>query len=322
MDQREQFGVETAVAESLEANVEYVDEADGDQIARHEVVEQSGEQEDQHTRGEGDDSVEGQIDGEVFALLSELNRYIKHLRVVPFNRHMKPAFGNGPPGAGVIQPKSAGCSLLPLSCPVAVGLGCDLWVQRSHLPTVRTPPVTEPAPHPQDPLAPHQHRLDTDSRGGGHRPGGIFHSEVSGGRSRGGPFVIYSTTARSRRGIQGGPMGNPVKWFEVTGRDGDALQRFYSELFDWKLDTNNPMNYGVVDTGGGIGGGVGQTTDGSAGATTFYVETDDVAAHLKRAEAAGGSIVLAETEVMQGTVIGLLADPEGHLVGLLKAQPE
>ena len=117
-------------------------------------------------------------------------------------------------------------------------------------------------------------------------------------------------------------MGNPVKWFEVTGRDGDALQRFYSELFDWKLDTNNPMNYGIVDTGGGIGGGVGQTTDGSAGATTFYVETDDVAAHLKRAEAAGGSIVLAETEVMQGTVIGLLADPEGHLVGLLKAQPE
>lgn len=116
-------------------------------------------------------------------------------------------------------------------------------------------------------------------------------------------------------------MGNPVTWFEVTGRDGAKLQRFYTELFDWNLDTNNPMKYGIVDTGGAIGGGVGQTSDGSAGATTFYVETDDVAAHLKRAEAAGGTIMMEETQVMEGTVIGLFADPEGHLVGLLKAQP-
>jgi uncharacterized protein len=114
-------------------------------------------------------------------------------------------------------------------------------------------------------------------------------------------------------------MGNPVTWFEVTGRDGAKLQRFYGELFDWKLDTNNPMNYAVIDTGGGIGGGVGGTQDGSAGNVTFYVETDDVAAHLKRAESAGGTIVLEETQVMEGTVIGLFADPEGHVVGLLRA---
>jgi predicted enzyme related to lactoylglutathione lyase len=114
-------------------------------------------------------------------------------------------------------------------------------------------------------------------------------------------------------------MGNPVTWFEVTGRDGPGLQRFYSGLFDWKLDTNNPASYGIVDTGGAIGGGVGATSDGSAGATTFYVETDDVAAHLKRAEAAGGTIVMEETQVMEGTVIGLFSDPEGHVVGLLKA---
>jgi len=40
------------------------------------------------------------------------------------------------------------------------------------------------------------------------------------------------------------------------------------------------------------------------------------------AEAAGGAIVMPETQVMEGTVIGLFADPEGHVVGLLKAQPE
>jgi predicted enzyme related to lactoylglutathione lyase len=113
-------------------------------------------------------------------------------------------------------------------------------------------------------------------------------------------------------------MGNPVTWFEITGRDGAKLQSFYSELFDWKLDTDNPMKYGVVDTGGAVGGGVGQTQDGSPGMTTFYIETDDVSQHLKRVEGAGGNIVMPETEVMEGTVIGLFSDPEGHVVGLLK----
>jgi predicted enzyme related to lactoylglutathione lyase len=116
-------------------------------------------------------------------------------------------------------------------------------------------------------------------------------------------------------------MGNPVTWFEVTGRDGRGLQRFYSELFDWKLDTDNPVGYGIVDTGGAIGGGIGGTRDGSEGTTTFYVETDDVSGHLKKAEAGGGRILMDETQVMEGTVIGLFADPEGHVVGLLKSQP-
>ena len=115
-------------------------------------------------------------------------------------------------------------------------------------------------------------------------------------------------------------MGNPVTWFEITGRDGPALQRFYAELFDWKLDADNPMNYAVVDTGGAIGGGIGATQDGSAGGTTVYVETDDIPGHLKRAEAAGGQILMEETQILEGTVIGLFADPEGHVVGLLKAQ--
>jgi predicted enzyme related to lactoylglutathione lyase len=128
------------------------------------------------------------------------------------------------------------------------------------------------------------------------------------------PRTATGAVAREEDG-----MGNPVTWFEVTGRDGAKLQRFYSELFDWKIDANNPFKYGLVDTGGGIGGGVGPTSDGSAGATTFYVETDDVAGHLKRAEAAGGKIVMDETEVMEGTVVGLFTDPEGHQVGLLKA---
>ena len=57
-------------------------------------------------------------------------------------------------------------------------------------------------------------------------------------------------------------MGSPVVHFEIVHKDAAKLQPFYSELFDWKIDANNPMNYGIVDTGGkGINGGIGATMD-------------------------------------------------------------
>lgn len=40
-------------------------------------------------------------------------------------------------------------------------------------------------------------------------------------------------------------MPNPVTWFEIVGKDGKALQDFYSNLFGWEINANNPMNYGI-----------------------------------------------------------------------------
>ena len=30
-------------------------------------------------------------------------------------------------------------------------------------------------------------------------------------------------------------MANPVTWFEIIGKDAVGLQKFYKEVFDWKL---------------------------------------------------------------------------------------
>lgn len=115
-------------------------------------------------------------------------------------------------------------------------------------------------------------------------------------------------------------MGNKVVHFEITGKDAAALQSFYGALFDWEFDTNNPMDYGLVAaTDDAIGGGVGSTGDGSDGLATFYVESDDVAAHLEQVAALGGSVIMPATTVMEGVTIGLLADPEGHIVGLVES---
>jgi uncharacterized protein len=112
-------------------------------------------------------------------------------------------------------------------------------------------------------------------------------------------------------------MGNPTKWFEVAAQDRESMKAFYGGLFDWKLADMEGMPYTVLeDAGDGIPGGIGQANEGENGHVTFYVEVDDVEASLAKAESLGGSRVLAPTPIPRGE-IGLFADPEGHVVGLM-----
>jgi predicted enzyme related to lactoylglutathione lyase len=114
-------------------------------------------------------------------------------------------------------------------------------------------------------------------------------------------------------------MANPVAWFEVTGKDGKKLQDFYGKLFDWKMDANNPMNYGMVEQAeGGIPGGVGASQDGSTN-LTFYVQVADLQAALDKAGKLGGKTVMEPMDVPGGPTIAMFADPEGNVVGLMKA---
>jgi hypothetical protein len=114
-------------------------------------------------------------------------------------------------------------------------------------------------------------------------------------------------------------MGKHVVHFEVIGKDARKLQDFYGKLFDWKIDANNPMNYGIIDANdAGIGGGV-ASGQGSQDHVTFYVEVDDLQATLDKAGGMGGRTVQPPMDVPGGPTIAMMADPEGHLIGLLKA---
>jgi predicted enzyme related to lactoylglutathione lyase len=113
-------------------------------------------------------------------------------------------------------------------------------------------------------------------------------------------------------------MPSHVVHFEVTGKDGKALQRFYSDVFGWKLDTNNPGGYGMVRGGEKeITGGIGDAPKGTPGGVTFYVHTEDPKGVLAKIERLGGTVLMPLTEVAPETTIALFADPEGHVVGLM-----
>jgi uncharacterized protein len=137
-------------------------------------------------------------------------------------------------------------------------------------------------------------------------------------------------------------MGQPVVHFEIEGRDADALRRFYSQLFAWEIDADNPSDYGIVSRDGntngdgvGIGGAVGgvpetpSTTwrgcsraEGYEGHVTVYVEVPDVAAALAMAVRLGGTHMQGPDEVMGGVVTGKFNDPEGRLVGVVSPAPD
>ena len=122
-------------------------------------------------------------------------------------------------------------------------------------------------------------------------------------------------------------MGLPVVHFEVIGKDASKLQSYYSDLFGWEINADNPMKYGIVqrdgntsDDGVGIGGGIAAGPDDSyPGHVTFYIGVPEVEAALAKAESLGGSRVMGPETVMDSIEIGLFNDPEGHLVGVVKA---
>jgi uncharacterized protein len=139
-----------------------------------------------------------------------------------------------------------------------------------------------------------------------------------------------STPSRSLRSAvsnrKGGGMGQPVVHFEVIGKDASKLQQYYSELFGWQIDADNPMSYGMVAREGnvnpegiGIGGGVGTGPEGYEGHVTFYVEVPDVEAALAKAESLGGTRVWGPEKIMDQVELGQFNDPEGHMIGVVKS---
>jgi len=111
-------------------------------------------------------------------------------------------------------------------------------------------------------------------------------------------------------------MSAKIIHVEVAGKDGPKLQQFYSDVFDWDLDTNNPGGYGLLRQGE-MTAGIGPAQNGGDGHVTFYVRTEDPSATLAKVEAAGGRVIMPLTEVAPETTIALFTDPEGHVVGLM-----
>lgn len=117
-------------------------------------------------------------------------------------------------------------------------------------------------------------------------------------------------------------MAEPVTWFEIMGKDSARLQKFYADLFNWKLSppVKEMGNYSMLPDpkpGPGIAGGIGE---GDA-RMSIYIEVAEPQRFVDKAVATGARLIMPVTEITPGTTIAMLVDPAGNTFGLTKARP-
>jgi len=111
-------------------------------------------------------------------------------------------------------------------------------------------------------------------------------------------------------------MSHPVVHFEIGGPDDRQLAEFYAELFGWRMQPVPGIDYTLVNTGGGINGGIEKSADGVP-SVTFYIQTDDLQAALDKINLLGGKTETPITELPGMATYALFSDPDGLRVGLV-----
>jgi uncharacterized protein len=111
--------------------------------------------------------------------------------------------------------------------------------------------------------------------------------------------------------------GAPVVHFEIGCRDREKTEKFFGDLFGWNIQQNGPAS--TINAAGqrGIPGHITSLDHEPHHYTMFYVEVDDVQAHLDKAVALGGKILVPPIKIPTGT-FAWFSDPDGNTIGLLK----
>jgi predicted enzyme related to lactoylglutathione lyase len=115
-------------------------------------------------------------------------------------------------------------------------------------------------------------------------------------------------------------MAAAVVHWEISAKNSKLLQDFYTNLFGWHINADNPLQYGMVDTGlkMGINGGIYQGTEQQSPGVVIYIQVEDIQTYLDRVVGLGGKVVLPITEIPNMVTYAMFADVEGNVMGLIK----
>jgi uncharacterized protein len=115
-------------------------------------------------------------------------------------------------------------------------------------------------------------------------------------------------------------MGNPVVQFQILSKSPEATAEFYSSLFGWTVNADNPLGYREINTGSrdGIHGGIWPAPPQAPNFVQLFIAVDDVRAAAEKAGKAGAKVIIPPTNLPNGGEMAVLLDPQGMAFGLVK----
>jgi len=112
-------------------------------------------------------------------------------------------------------------------------------------------------------------------------------------------------------------MANPFVHIELQSQDLEKSKKFYTGMFDWKLEEFPGMEYTIIEVGEGTGGGMMKKPDPAIPDNWLpYIMVDDIGAWTKKAQALGAKICKDVTEVPDMGWFSVITDPTGATFGL------
>jgi predicted enzyme related to lactoylglutathione lyase len=126
---------------------------------------------------------------------------------------------------------------------------------------------------------------------------------------------------------------NSVVHFEIYADDPDALAKFYTSLFDWKVEPVPGMDYRMVQTtdtatdghptsAGGINGGIAKRPAGyQMNGSANYVAVESIEATVEKAKKLGARVTKEKLPVPGMGWFAMFIDPQGNHFAIWKADP-
>ena len=124
---------------------------------------------------------------------------------------------------------------------------------------------------------------------------------------------------------------NKVVHFEIPYDNEDRAKKFYQNVFGWQITKMPDMDYSMVTTvdsdpqtmrpktPGAINGGM-LKKDSTGPYPILVIDVEDCDAHVAKAEAAGGKVVIPKFAIGNFGYYARIVDTEGNIIGIWQAR--
>ena len=121
-------------------------------------------------------------------------------------------------------------------------------------------------------------------------------------------------------------MSNRIIWLEVASTDIPASAKFYADLFDWPIVTDEKMNYTMTafegnETGVGFSDVNDERHDDEAGSVLVYVDVADIDATIARAKELGAPVLMDKFKIPTVGWMAVFGDPGGNRIAAMQPVP-